>query len=239
MPFDADTIAPASPAAVEPPAASPAAAPPASPQAEATPAAGDNTFDAGAFGDGKPPEAQGEGEGTKTPEGEGDAPKADDAPTGAPEEYADFTMPEGVTLDSEMVGQLKEVAKAFDLDQAKAQQLVDLGVQQAQRFVEAQAQAVAAEHSAWLDATRGDAEIGGDKLVAALADAKRGLDAYGSPALGEFLRETKLNTHPEFIRFFAKIGKTVSEDNFVPAGRQAGGDPTNLAERLYPKKKGA
>jgi hypothetical protein len=231
----ADTAAPAVEGTTQATAAapSPASAAPASPTVatpDAAPEAGDTTFDIEVS-----PAAEGE-----TPTAEGDTPAAEGEPPAAevPEVYADFAAPEGVALDPALVEDLKGVAKELKLTQEGAQKLADLGVKQAQAFVAAGEQAVAAEQASWLTASRADAEIGGEKLKATLADAKAGLAAFGSPQIGEFLRDTKLNTHPEFIRLFAKLGKLVAEDKFVPSSPTATNAEKSYADRLYPTKKG-
>jgi len=51
--------------------------------------------------------------GEQAQQAEGD--KADDAPQGAPEAYEDFSVPEGVELDAELLGEFKNVAKELNL----------------------------------------------------------------------------------------------------------------------------
>src|SRR5215472_12048080 len=46
--------------------------------------------------------------------------------TGAPATYADFTVPEGFTLDKDVAGEFGAIAKKNNVTQAGAQELVDL-----------------------------------------------------------------------------------------------------------------
>jgi len=72
------------------------------------------------------------------------------------------------------------------------------------------------------------------KLAESLGTAKKALDAFGTPELQTLLNESGLGNHPEIIRFMVRAGRAISQDTFVPAGRQAGeGD----ARRLYPNSK--
>jgi hypothetical protein len=68
------------------------------------------------------------------------------------------------------------------------------------------AETIVATRAEWIDETKADKEIGGDKLDATLATAKRALDAYGSPQFIEMLNQSGLGNHPEVVRFCAKVG---------------------------------
>lgn len=60
-------------------------------------------------------------EAAKTDDGQ----KKPDEPKGAPEQYAEFKAPEGVTFDTGVIGEFSKAAKELDLPQDKAQQLLD------------------------------------------------------------------------------------------------------------------
>jgi hypothetical protein len=160
--------------------------------------------------------------------------KATDAKTGAPEAYTDFTAPEGVTLDPVMVTDLKAVAKEFDLSQDKAQKLVDLGVKMQQRSAEAWV----AQQEAWVNSVKTDKDIGGEKLAENMAVAQKAMTAYATPEFRAFLDQTGMGNHPEMIKAFHRIGKSISEDGFVPGGKNTGVQRT-AADRLYGNSKTA
>lgn len=163
---------------------------------------------------GKPGEAAKEG-------GAGDADK-DKQSQGAPEKYADFRLPEGVTLTAEEVSDLQGVAKELNLTQEQAQKLADREVK-ARQTAEGKLQTqVADTHKAWRTAATADKEYGGEKLAENLGVAKKALDAFGCPELRQMLEASGLGNHPEAIRFFVRVGKAVSEDKLV-AGRPSGG----------------
>ncbi len=161
------------------------------------------------------------GEGDKAKEGEGAEP---------PAEYADFTAPEGVTLDGEVSGDLKSLAKELKLSQEQAQKIADLGVKLQQRSAQAQTEAVAQARSKWAADAKVDKEIGGDKLPETLSIARKALDAFGSPELRTLLTASGLGSHPEVIRLLARAGKAISEDTVVSGQRNA--SPTS-AKDLY------
>lgn len=154
---------------------------------------------------------------------------------GAPENYADFNVPEGQTLDTATTDSFKEVAKELNLNQADAQRVVDLGVQMSQRWAEAQATAFAEEQAGWRRDAEADAEIGGDALPQNLALAKKALDTFGNERLTELVEGFKLGDHPGFLKLMVQVGKAISEDTLVtPAGSAPKAD-RSLAERIYRK----
>lgn len=157
----------------------------------------------------------------------------DDTTSGAPETYADFTMPEGVTFDAEVGDDLKAFAKQAGLTQAQAQAVADMGVKLISKHQTQSDTAMAEIRNAWADEAKRDAEIGGDKLTATLAAGRRALTAFGTPALRELLNGSGLGNHPEFIRFFAKAGQAISEDGVVTGQGGPTGVPRDAANRLF------
>lgn len=165
-------------------------------------------------------EAGGEvAEGEAKPEGEAEA-----KPEGAPEEYAEFAMPEGITLDPELTDQFKTTAKELNLTQEQAQRVVELGAAMRQRdaemLVNARAEWVAQSKAQFSEAD--------------LATAKHAVDVYGDKDFQTFLNESGLGNHPQWIRFLVNAGKSATEDRVVQ-----GGDSTNTplrtqAKQLYP-----
>jgi len=156
----------------------------------------------------------------------------DDAPEGAPEAYEDFTAPEGVELDAEVLEEFKTVAKDLNLPQEAAQKVADLGVQMAQKWADAQTEASTALIGEWRETAKADKEIGGDNLPANLSLAKQAVEKFGTPELSQMLEDYRMGDHPEMIRFFVRVGKAVSEDTFV-----AGGNTTPEKKSFYPNSK--
>lgn len=175
---------------------------------------------------------------------EGDTPadekeaKADDKPAEekqeAPAKY-EIAAPEGVQLDAEVLTEFKGIAKELGLSQENAQKLADIGPKLTQKWQAALSEQIQQTQTEWAESTRTDKEIGGDKMAENLAVAKRGLEAYGSPALNALLRESGIGNHPEVIRAFIKIGKTVSNDSVVKGGISASSSKS-AADILYPTK---
>lgn len=200
--------------------------------------------DAGAGGvllAGAPPAAPQEQQQTQQ---SGDAAKKEggdqeqDKPAGAPEQYADFELPEGVTLDAEVNGEFTALAKDLNLTQEQAQSLATLGAKITQKnagaFKQQQDQALVE----WTQASRADQEFGGDKLQENLAVANKALSEFGSPELIGLLKDSALGSHPEFVRLLYRVGKATSGDKFIPNGTASdGARDVPIEDRLYPQKK--
>lgn len=161
--------------------------------------------------------------------------KEDDEPQGAPEAYEDFAMPDGVELDTEVLGDFQALGKELNLPQADAQKVADLGAKMAQRWAERQTENVIALQTEWADETKADKEIGGEQLAENLAIAKKARDTFGTPAFAELLEQSGLGNHPEMIRLLVKAGKTITEDTIVSSGMNGGGKSTP-AKTLFPNQ---
>ena len=153
------------------------------------------------------------------------APEPEPTPEAEPIEYTDFIIPEGSTLNGEVLEDYKLAAKECGLDQANAQKLIEFGAI-------AQAKALDKMSNEWAELSAKDKEFGGDKLHENLAIASKARDAFATPELKALLESTKLGNHPELIRAFYKIGKAMSEDKLV-SGSKAPGSAQTLAEKLY------
>lgn len=197
--------------------------------------ADDNTTALGEAGkpadaDAKPADAA---EGDDKGEGEGD----DDAKAeGAPEEYADFTMPEGMEVDKKSVERFTPVFKDMNFSQEQAQKLVDVQAQLVQEAQEAQIQQWNETRTNWLETARSDPEIGGDKFDGSLHDAGVAIRKYGTPELVQAFDELGIGNHPEIMRFVARVGKDLGEDT-VRGGRSPAVSEKSVAQRLYPSMK--
>lgn len=166
----------------------------------------------------------------------GDEAKGDEKPVAkAPEKY-ELKAGENQEFDSEFLKAYEGVAKKFDLSNEQAQELIDtvgpvIQKQQVTRIQEIR--------NGWIESSKADKEFGGDKLKENLAVAQSAMKEYGTPELEKFISESGLGDHPEVIRLFYKIGKTLASDSFV-GGKP--GDPGNsgpktfneIANKLYP-----
>lgn len=161
--------------------------------------------------------------------GEGDAAAAAE---GAPEQY-EFKPVEGVNLSEEVVGKFSECARELNLTQDAAQKMLD---QVAPAIARQQHAAIQKLNDEWVSAVKADKEIGGEKLGANLAIAKKARDAFGMDGLRKLLNESRIGNHPEVIRFFVRAGQAISEDTFVPGGTRPASGGKDAATVLYGKQ---
>lgn len=144
-----------------------------------------------------------------------------DKPTGAPEAYEDFTLPEGMEMDAEVLGEFKNLAKELNIPQAKAQQLIDFQTQLATKQAEEYQAAVAKQSQEWAASIKNDPEIGGENYEKSVASAVKVIEAFGDPSLKELLNTSGLGNHPSLFKFCHRISAAISEDKFVLPGSQA------------------
>jgi hypothetical protein len=170
----------------------------------------------------------------------GEAPSAAETPTpaapGAPDKY-EFKAPEGQTFDDGVLGKFAEVAKALNLPQDGAQRILDevapaLQARSMRALTEFYAD-IGGMPDTWAETVKADKELGGAALDRNLATAKKALD-LGGESLTRLLTKTGLGNHPDVIRWAVRIGKSLSEDNFVSGGSTPAAQ-TDAASRLYGK----
>jgi hypothetical protein len=164
----------------------------------------------------------------------GTTPAADAAPaegaaqvSGVPEAYAEFKLPEGVSLGTDEKAAFESFAKDNNLTQEQAQAFLD------QRFEFASQQQAYLEQTgqAWKEQVSKDPVLGDPANQAA---AKQALEQFASPELRQMLSETHFGNHPAVVKHFHELGKLLTEGRFVNATTVAR-KPVSHAERLYGK----
>lgn len=161
---------------------------------------------------------------TAAPEGD----KTDDDQASVLPEKYEFTAPEGVELDAAAVAEFEPIAKELKLNNEQAQKLVDLQTKIVQKQHEAWDQQV----QTWVAEVNADKEIGGANLTENVKHAQRAIGQFGTPELKAALDATRMGSHPELVRVFARIGKAMAEDTFVSGNRPAG-TQQSAADKLF------
>jgi hypothetical protein len=160
--------------------------------------------------------------------GAAEAPKKDEEKP-KPEDYGDFDLPEGLTPDVATLDEFKAVASELGLTKEQAQKLVDLQTKSQQAQVATWEKTV----EDWKTAATDDKEYGGRALKENLAVARKALDQFGSPELKEALDSLGVGNHPEFVRFFVRVGKSMVEDK-IHVGGNPKGEARDPAKILFP-----
>lgn len=157
-----------------------------------------------------------------------------EAQADAPESY-EFSMPEGVTLDTEALESATPILRELGLPQDKAQKLVDWYAGQisslATKGEEAQQQALQQQSEQWFTQISQDPELGGANMENTRKQAQKFMSKFASPELTEFLVAHQLDNHPELVRMAARAGAAFSEDTILRGG--AAQPKRSAAEILY------
>lgn len=148
-------------------------------------------------------------------------PKADDkdktpeAPAGAPESYADFTMPEGFKLDDARKGEMNALFKELNLTQEGGQKLVNTYCKFMQETAKAQEAELLETRRNWRKEV---SSREGYREQAALA--RKGLRLLvKTDAQRTLLTNSWLQDSPAIFDLFVEAGKLVAEDTID--GRQS------------------
>jgi hypothetical protein len=170
----------------------------------------------------------------------------------APEKY-DLKLPDGSTLGADFVNRTADTARALGLTNEAGQKLLDAQIAE---IAKTNADAVDAakvewtkamqpggaiwteQEAKWRTTSLADAEIGGspEKLEASVDLAKRVVTRFASDDAKKFFEDSGLGSHPELVRMFARIGKSMSEATLALPGARASAAMTEderLAKR-YP-----
>jgi hypothetical protein len=135
--------------------------------------------------------------------------------------YKDFKVPDGVTLDADSLKAASDMFAESGLNQTQAQKFIDMAIAREQAAMERSVQVYRDIQTKWQGEVKSDPEIGGDKLEASLASARRAMDRLNIPGLNEALDVTGAGNHPAVVKAFVRLGQMVSEDRFVPGNSAA------------------
>ena len=157
-----------------------------------------------------------------------------------PEGEYTVKVPEGMDLDTELLGKVSPIFKELGITQEGAQKLVDAYAphikqatqaqhDQAMKAFDAQIETWGKETKAMLGPDAGKAMAPAAKLINTFA----GKDAA---ALRGLLNDTGLGNHPLMVKFLINAGKSIGQDSFVDGGNNSA--PADNAEaakgRMYP-----
>lgn len=161
-----------------------------------------------------------------------------DPPAPEPPAYADFTLPEGFTLEGERRDQAHALFRDLGLDQERAQKLVDFYVaEQAATAGDVQTaiqSAIDTQREEW--GRQAVAELG-DRYQEEMSYARTAVQAVNSPKLEAAFIELGWGNHPELVKAFATFGRMM-RDSPMDTGRGGAAQADKpLHERMYPGMK--
>lgn len=162
-----------------------------------------------------------------------EVPKVEDAPI---QEIAyEIKKPDGSLLDAALAEKIVSFSKENKLSNAQAQAIYDRENAAVTAFATDQENQYNERKSQWVDAVKNDKEIGGDNFKTNITNSSNLLKKFASPEFIKTLDDTGLGNHPELIRIFSRIAKTMQPDSFVNGSAIQQGKST--AEVLYDKTK--
>jgi len=181
----------------------------------------------------KPSEKSAEA-GGETPEETGaDPDKSDDKPN-EEEAESEFVLNVGEGASQADADEITAFAKENKLSKEAAQKLLDSRVALNKKFKDDQTKFLQTQQTKWLNDSKADKEIGGDKFDASVALAKRATAKFASPGLKKMLDDSGLGNHPEVIKMFARVGKSMQDDEHIDPPKNAGAKaPKENYEYLY------
>jgi hypothetical protein len=138
---------------------------------------------------------------------------------GAPEKYADFSLPEGMTLDKGLLEKALPLFKELNLSQEQSQKIVSLQAEHAKASVEAVIKSAEAERTKIVEGFKTETikklSEGGADWKKEMSFAAKALGTFGTPELRKLLDETGLSNKHEIISAWIKVGKEMAEDGHL------------------------
>ena len=153
----------------------------------------------------------------------------------APISYV-LKVPDGGALDPGASERTVAFAAKLGLSQDAAQAALDHASAESRAYWKMQeARADIVRRQEWVSQTQGDPEIGGAKFVETVKAAALARQTYFTPEFDKLLNDTGLGNHPEFVRAWARVGRSLSEGALInpPAAAPAEKKRT-AAQTLYP-----
>lgn len=178
--------------------------------------------------------AGGEGADNTPPEGEGkagDEPllspeagenKEDNPDVGAPEEYSEFTLPEGFTLDDNVKEEMTGLFKGMNISQAGAQKLIDAYTNRIIAQKETELNELANKRKQWRQEVRQRPTYEAERAL-----AQKGIrEVVNTPEEKALFTDSWMSDHPVLFGMFVKIGRLLGED----APPTTGGEPESTGD---------
>ena len=172
------------------------------------------------------------GDGTSDGDSGAEAPDSGSSGNTVPDVYADYSLPEGVSIEEGVLGEANDYFKSNSLTQEQAQRGIDLVSKVLQKNVDDQAGAFEQLKQDWRQTSEADPSFGRDKYDENIGLAQSAMEKLGTPELNKLLVDTGIGNHPEMVRLMVSVGGLLKEDN------PGGGSPTkpgqDRASILYP-----
>ncbi len=171
---------------------------------------------------------------------EGTAPKQEQTTEAKPEapkppEKYELKMPENSPLDPNAIERVASYAKEKGLTNEQAQELLTREHEAVSQFAESQKAMISQKETQWAEELKADKEFGGSQLDEHGQLAYRAASKWFGEEFVDVLKSAKLNHYPPLFKGLVRLGKAMSDDQFVRGG--SGPAPVkSMAEKFYGKQ---
>lgn len=150
------------------------------------------------------------------------------------------TLPKDMPFDEKGFGDFRKAFIEAGIKPESAQKLVDAFAGAELGRLKQIAEGLKAERVEWDKTVRADKELAGegtqaerDKALEATAAAgRKAMLKHATPGFRKLLKDTGLESHPEMLRFAARVGKGLAEDKTDGAREGGGKRDASPKERL-------
>lgn len=142
-----------------------------------------------------------------------EAEKPESPKSEVPEDYGDFVDAEGkVAFPASEMPEFVAAAKELGLSKEKAQKLFGAMIPTMRTKLQSSTKAIQGQ---WKAALLSDPEVGGERFKENMVVTNTAYRKYVTPELDGIMRSTGLSMHPDFVKMFFRIGKSLSQDTGV------------------------
>lgn len=162
----------------------------------------------------------------------------------APEEYADFTVSEGMKLEGPDLTEFKSFAKEQDLTQEQAQKVLDFAGPKIKAMIEQPLRAWNEMQVKWQEEVKADPEIGGTKFGQSIKEAGNVfVPGEANPfvkseaeakALRDALNTTGAGNNPAIVKLFVKMGRVLAEPGHLTGKPAVQNKQEAILSSMYP-----
>lgn len=146
-------------------------------------------------------------------------------------EYEDFSIPEGMDVDDELLAGASELFREYGLTQEQGQRMVDLYSNKIDAAMKANEAAMVEQQKSWEKELKEDPVYGGDNFEKTTLSAEKAFAKFSDDETKQFFKQTNLGSHPSMIRLFKNIADEVLEDEISDGDKTT--NPTSITDRWY------
>jgi len=150
----------------------------------------------------------------------------------------DIVLPEGFSLDNEILDEFKPIVKDLKLTKEQTQKLIDLQIKSLQKIETQHKQNFEETKKALETETKNMLGANYQKELAYAVKAINILPEKERAEVRDVLNVSGIGNHPAIVNLLVKVGKTISEDRFVAGDRtEPAVDPISILGASMLKQK--